>query len=287
MIIDVHAHTSDHSLWDLHTQTATITDLENFAQKHQVKKIILLATYFPFKQRGMTNLALLERIKDNPLFAMFGSLDVMNNFLLGVRELASLARKKKIIGIKLYPGYQVFDPSDSAYFDIYRLAQDFNLPVMFHTGELHHCCPTEQRQAGEFSCGDECMIDKYGYLAIPRAILGATLQFPQVKFIFSHLGNPFFEQLREVMAECSNVYTDISGQFLSASEEDTPEYRQELKEEMLKFLKLKNGIDRIMFGTDFPIQSYQDSIDLVKALDLSAEDEAKIFYQNAAKVLNL
>lgn len=146
----------------------------------------------------------------------------------------------------------------------------------------------EKREQKVFQCGyDYCKIDYLGHLSEPVAMKGAVQEYSKVNFIFSHLGNPVFDQLRRLMQSNKNIYTDISGQYLSGTCEDTPEYRQELKTELQEFLEIDTAIDRIMFGTDFPIQSYQDSIDLIKALGLSQADEEKIFWRNAKKILNI
>jgi hypothetical protein len=285
--IDFHAHTSVHKLWGLHTQTATISDLVKLADKHDLKKIVLLATYFPFKGRGLKNQELLERISGNPLFCMFGSLDVMNNFEQGLQELRELAKQGKICGIKLYPGYQVFSPSDPKVFPVYELAQEFDLPVMVHGGELHHCCQEEDRKLGHFRCGKDCKIDQYGHLSQPEAFVEAVKKFPSVNFIISHLANPYFEELRKIMSLYPNVYTDISGQFVSATAEATPEYQQLITTEIRKFLALPQGVNRLMLGTDFPIQSYEDSINLIESLNLTVAEKDQLYYLNAAKLLKL
>lgn len=287
MIIDIHAHTSNHQMLGLHTKTATIQDLEAYAKKYNIEKIVLMATYFPFKGSGLSNYELLKRVQDKELFLIFGSLDSSGDIEQGVGELKELAKQKKIAGIKLYPGYQIFDCADEKIFPVYELALKYNLPVKFHTGELHHCCSRENRGKGEFRCGDYCRIDKYGDLSKPENILPVAKHFENVKFILSHLSNPYFSQLREVMRQCSNVYTDISGQFVSATEEDTKEYRNLIKEEIIEFLKLPNGADRLMFGTDFPIQSYEDSFAIIDSLNLNSVDKNKVLYQNAKKILDL
>jgi len=287
MRIDIHAHTSDHPLWGLHVQRAAIPDLHLLARRYGVEKIVLMATYFPFKGSGLHNRELLERMGKDPLFLMFASLDVMNDLDGGLKELEELAAGDLISGIKLYPGYQDFHPSDRRVYPVYTLAARYGLPVMFHTGELHHCCPKQERDAGRGRCGTVCWVDKLQHLARPRQMERPVKDFPHARFILSHLGNPYFEELRELMAESRNVYTDISGQFLSASEEDTPNYREELRVEMCRFLELDRGIDRMLFGTDFPIQSYGDSVELVKALGLSGAEEAKIFRENARDLLGL
>jgi len=287
MIIDIHAHTSNHKMWGLHVESATITDLERWAERYGIVKTVLMATYFPYKGSGLSNRKLLERIRGNDRFLMFGSLDVMNCLKRGLVELASLARLGLIAGIKLYPGYQNFNPSDEKVFVIYELARQYRLPVMFHTGELHHCCPRGERHNGGGRCGKVCWIERLDHLSEPQAILRAAQVYPDVKFVFSHLGNPFFRQCCRVMRQCPNVYTDISGQFVSGTDEDTPEYRDELRNELRQFMQLPNAVDRIMFATDFPIQSYQDSFDIIELMSLSQADRGKVLYYNAAKLLGL
>lgn len=288
MIIDIHAHTSNKTMWELHTEHADISTLEKMAQQFGITKIVLMATYFPFKGTGLHNKRLFERIKGHPLFLMFGSLDIMNNFKNGLKELRQLAEKKLIAGIKLYPGYQDFLCSDDAIFPLYELALEFNLPVMFHSGELHHCCPKKRREDHDYPCGKTyCAIDQFKDLSRPRQVVGAIQAFPKVNFVLSHLGNPYFQELQDLMQQYQNIFTDISGQFISATNEDTPEYRKMLKKEMLKFLKIPGVIDRFMFGTDFPIQSYKDSLELIEALKLSPEEQNKILYHNANQLLHL
>jgi hypothetical protein len=287
MLIDIHAHTSVHKLWELHVDSASISDLEEAADRHGIKKIVLMATYFPFKKSGLKNDALLERIKGHDRFLMFGSLDIMNDFAAGLAELERLAENHLIAGIKLYPGYQDFSASDEAVYPVYRLAEKYRLPVMFHSGELHGCCPHSERAQEHYRC-ESCQIERLQYQSKPAQMIGAIQAFPGVNFILSHLGNPYFAETRKVMAECPNAFTDISGQFVSGrAEEDTPEYRREIIEEIKKVIALPRGIDRLLFGTDFPIQSYEDSISLIKALGLTAADEQKIFHDNAVKILHL
>lgn len=288
MIIDIHAHTSNHLMNGLHVESATVTDLEQAAEQHGIKLIVLMATYFPFKGSGLDNRRLLSRIKGNKLFKAFGSLDAMSDFDRGLNELTILAHQGDIAGIKLYPGYQDFHPADSSIFPLYQLANNYRLPVMFHAGELHDCCPKKHDRQANGKCGRVfCPLNHYAYLARPMQMMRAAQEFREVKFVISHLANPYFAELRELMAECRNVYTDISGQFVSGTDEDTESYRAEITGEIEQFLKLPDGADRLMFGTDFPIQSYDDSLDLINGLNLDPETRNKILYRNALNVLNL
>lgn len=287
MIIDIHAHNSNHKLWGLHTESATISDLEKEAKKHGIRKIFLMATYFPYKKSGLRNEELLKRIKNNNLFGMFASLDASCDINDAVKSLRRLAQNKLIIGLKLYPGYQKFNLSDKKMEAIYELAEEFKLPIAIHVGELHHCCSKEKREKRKTRCGNICPIDTFSYLARPKEAESVIRNHINVNFILAHLGNPYFSEVRDLMKKYQNVYTDMSGQFISGSDEDTPEYRKEIKNEIEKFLQIENMLDRLMFASDFPIQSYKDSIELIEMLDLPPEKKRKIYSINAIKLFNL
>jgi uncharacterized protein len=213
MIIDIHAHTSRHRLWGLHTQQADVEYLHKQAQRHGIDKIYLMATYFPLKKSGLHNYELLERIKDDALFGCFGSLDLENDFNHGYSELKELIERGLIDGIKLYPGYQNVVISDSEFWPIYELAQNFDLPVAIHMGELHHCCQRKDRNQPKLRCGlSQCPLDERGMLAHPSQLKKIANVFSKVNFIVCHLANPFFANLRELMAQSPNIYTDISFQ---------------------------------------------------------------------------
>ena len=286
MIIDVHVHTSKHKLRGLHTADADIGDIQTWATQYGISRMYILATYFPLKRSGLHNEEMLRRIEGNPLFGCFGSLDMENNLVEGIQELEQLADQEKIEGIKLYPGYQNVSLSDLTLHPIFELARKFGLPIACHMGELHHCCSKEERTAGNYRCGaDHCPLDVRSALAMPSELKAVAKKFPDVLFLASHLANPFFEELREAMSECGNIYTDISGQFLSASDEDTPEYRKFLASEITKFLHINNGVERVLFGTDFPIQSYRDTLELVNALNLNPAEKQMVLSENALRIL--
>ncbi|MCX6714934.1 MAG: amidohydrolase family protein [Candidatus Uhrbacteria bacterium] len=288
MIVDVHVHTSNHPMVGLHTADASIEAIEREADRFGIAKALVIATYFPYKGSGVPNQEMLRRIEHRDRFAMIGSLDAMNQFGAGVAELEALAREGMLVGIKLFAGYQMFHVSHPTMFPLYELAERFQLPVTIHGGELHHCCSRERRNRRDLKCGNSfCWIDRSGALAEPAVFYHAIHSFPRVNFVIAHLANPFFDQLRHLMIDCPNVYTDTSGQFLSGTDEASSEYKQMIVEELHKFLAVPNGMDRMMFGSDFPIQSFADTIELVNMLGLSEDAKEKILWQNANRVYRL
>lgn len=288
MIIDVHVHTSDKPMVGLHTADASIDAIERCADRYDLRKIFVIATYFPFKGRGVPNREMLKRIEGHERFAMIGSLDVMNRFEEGLAELEELAASGLLVGLKLFAGYQTFRISDPSIFGVYRLAQKYSLPVTIHGGELHHCCSRERRESGNLKCGNSfCWIDQNQDLARPSVFREAIRSFPEVHFVIAHLANPYFEELRHLMTEFPNVVTDLSGQFLSGTDEARSAYKALIVEELQTFLAIPNGADRLLFASDFPIQSFEDTIQLVEMLGLSEDAKEKILWRNANRVYRL
>lgn len=271
---------------DLHVVNASIAAIERAADRYGIERALVLATYFPFKGKGLHNRKLLFHLEGHPRFAAIGSLDAMNALEPGLQELETLASAEKLIGIKLYPGYQNIDLGGTGIARVLDLAHRHELPVTIHGGELHHCCSPRRRATNDLRCGNKtCWIDELGHLAHPHAIRAAVEAFPGVTFLIAHLANPFFEDLRELMRECPNVVTDISGQFVSGTQEDTPEYREEIVAEIMRFItQVPEGSQRVLFASDFPIQAFADTIALVEALPVCDQTKAEIYRHNALRV---
>ena len=288
-IIDFHVHTTSEPLWGLHTNSATIDDLRGLALKHQIEKMVLLATSFPLRGTGTTTARLIDKVDGDPLFAPFGTLNVEAGVEAGVLELDRFAKRGQLAGIKLYPGYQNFTAEDEEVFPVYELARSYNLPVIIHAGDLHECCPKKERQVGKFRCG-------YGYcplftdrkeMARPLWAFRAMRRFPTVKFVLAHLASPWHWELREIMNLCPNSFTDISGLFNSVHWHENQKAMVHLTRWIRSLIKkLPNGEDRILFATDFPIQSYEDTFQLVDRLCVSERIREKIFCENARFVLD-
>jgi len=237
--IDIHCHTTNHKLYGLHTDYARIEDILENMQKHEIEKTVLVATYFPHKGSGVKNQMLLERIEGHPELIMFGSLNMEDNLNAGIEELDCLAASEKIQGIKLYPGYQEFSPSDDKAFYVYELAEKHNIPVMLHTGSLHCSirdqydleCAVIEHRAKDTRCKGIYCIKENLYLSEPRQLTKAAKKFPKVNFIASHIGYPYFDQMIALMRACPNVYTDISG--VCKSHKETINFPIDMKDEIL------------------------------------------------------
>jgi predicted TIM-barrel fold metal-dependent hydrolase len=291
-IIDMHAHVTMNTLSGLHTSDATPAALKRLASASGIGHVVVLATKFPYKRSGVSAQFLLKQTRGDPFFTVFETVDMTRDPLDDELDaLSALLREKRISGIKLYPGYQRFSLSDIRTYPVYEIARMYDVPVMVHGGELHSCCPRREtdRKDGLFRCGyAECPLVRDAFLSAPSQILPAAQAFPEVTFIVAHMGNPLFDELRFVMERCPNVHTDTSGQIVSGSpESNDSRVREWIVSNMLEVIRQPRGIERVLFGSDFPIQSYEDSIGFIDRLPLSSSEKDRILFQNAQTILHL
>ena len=109
-----------------------------------------------------------------------------------VEELRGMLVAGEIKGLKIYPGYEPFYPADQKFEPAYKLAEEFDVPVMIHTGDTY-------APQGKV---------KYSH---PLNVDEVAVDYPKVKFLICHLGNPWFRDCMEVVYKNENLYTDISG----------------------------------------------------------------------------
>jgi uncharacterized protein len=270
--IDIHCHTTNRKLKDMLVEDASLDELMGKMYEHNVEKTVVLATYFPHKQSGVSNFRLANWIDNNPKFVMFGSLDFEHYFYQGYNELEEMADKKMMKGIKIYTGYQEIDLKSDKFSKVVDLARKYDLPMMFHCGYSY------------------ASMRKYGKMAIttvlsPGEIAPIAKKNEDVNFILSHLGKPSFDNTREVITKNSNVYTDMSGII------DSKYHAHEIPMcvEQIKQMLYEAGPKKLLFGTDFPVQTHEHSIRFIEESmkEFSLEDKHEVYYGNAKRLLRI
>jgi predicted TIM-barrel fold metal-dependent hydrolase len=108
-----------------------------------------------------------------------------------VEQLEHCVKTLGLKGLKLGPVYQHFDPQDRKHWPLFKKAQEFNLPIMWHQGTTF---PSNARL-------------KWG---LPLQLEDIALDFPDLRMIIAHLGHPWEEDMVVLIRKCPNVYTDIS-----------------------------------------------------------------------------
>jgi len=268
--IDIHTHTTNRPVPGVVSNSCSVEYLQKKMKEHDVVKSVVLASYFPHKTSGISNFRLYTWIRDKPEFSLFGSLDFEHYFFQGMNELTELGDMGKLDGVKIYTGYQNIDLNGNKLKEVVKLAHKYEVPMTFHCGYSHSA------------------LRKYGKPAITDLVGPKDLEFlarenPEVKFLAAHMAKPFLDEIIEVTKQNPNVYTDMSGLMHSGPEnKELPRVTEEVK----KYLE-QAGPDKLMFGTDFPVQTHEDSIYIVENAmqGFSENDKKKVYYDNARRFL--
>ncbi|NNJ89175.1 MAG: amidohydrolase family protein [Eudoraea sp.] len=195
-----------------------------------------------------------------------------NNHFLSIEELRLKHKEGKldVLG-EVAPNYQGILPTDDSLKDYYDLAEELGVPIAYHL----------------FPGGPP----GGAYIMYPeiRAFQGKPLQLeeilfshPRMKIYIMHAGWPYLEDMKALMYAHPQVYVDLG----------VIDWVLPVKEfhHFLKGLVDAGFGKRIMFGTDSMIwvDTIDDAIAAINSADfLSMEQKEDIFYNNAARFLNL
>lgn len=141
----------------------------------------------------------------------------------------------------------------------------------------------------------------YDILIFPQhlsAALQLVEQFPQQRFVVDHVAKPYIKDGNidewkaglQQLAQHSNVYCKISGM---VTEADWKTWTADQLKPYIDVVVESFGIDRIMFGSDWPVclvaSSYNKWIETVQNYfaSFSTEDQQKVFSSNAIKFYQL
>lgn len=168
-----------------------------------------------------------------------------------LKELKSMGMK----GIKLHPDYQGVCFDDIRYERIVSYASELDMMILVHAG-----------------------ID----IGLPNpvkctpAMSAKVLRSTQTKsLVLAHMGGwKMWNEVEEVLVGTDAYF-------------DTAFVHQFIDREQFCRIVNNHGSDKILFATDSPWSDQREAVAWLKACNFSKEDEAKIFYQNAQKVLKL
>jgi uncharacterized protein len=160
--------------------------------------------------------------------------------------------------LKLHPNNQHFDVADPAVTDVVRRATAAGLPVLFDAYS-----PWDADQPGKF-------------VTLARAV-------PEARLILAHAHGPSFPQLvvYDFMARYPwwprRVWVDISATVsLLAGSPFAEQFAWVLR---------KIGLDRVVYGSDYPLDDPVEAIAAVRSLGFSDAELAAVLYDNAAALL--
>ena len=186
----------------------------------------------------------------------FSSVDPTNGDA-AVAELERAIRQLGLKGLKLVPPVQKFSPADEKFNPLWEKVVELDIPVWIHTG---HQLSTEGSEA------------KYGHPSLIDTLAG---RFPEMKIIMGHLSFPWFWEAWSICCRRKNVYVDTSGYGCLFNHFPWDAFT-------------KFDIEhKILFGTDYPLLTFDEAVRDVQNLPIEEQFKAKILYQNAAALLGI
>ncbi len=175
-------------------------------------------------------------------------------------------------GVKIHPVYQNADLDDVRYLRIMDRCAELGLMVVTHAGLDIGYSPDVVR------CS-------------PAMAAHVLSLIPGLTLVMAHMGGwKCWEEAASVLSGTS-AYVDTAFSTGCYHPLDDGFWKEE-DTRMLdgeRFMKMiaAFGADRVLFGTDSPWSSQEESLSFLMALPLGEEDRRKILYENAAKLLGL
>jgi uncharacterized protein len=161
--------------------------------------------------------------------------------------------------LKLHPNTQEFDVAQPAVARVVRRAAEHGLPVLFDAYS-----PWDANQPGKF--------------------VNLAMELPEARLILAHAHGPAFPQLLfyDILARDPwwrrNVWIDISvtGLMLAGGP----------FADQFAWVLRKVGVDRVVFGSDYPLDDPLTAARAVARLGFTDEEQAAILHDNAAALLD-
>ena len=202
------------------------------------------------KQVKSINEFISYEVKAHPdLFTGFGTLhpdsdDIQSDF----DYLVELDLK----GVKLHPDFQRFALNEEKAFEIGKIIDEADLPVLIHCGDF-----------------------RYNY-SNPEQLKPFLEKFPNLTVIGAHFaGWSVWEEATKKLASFKNLYVDLSSSLYALSPETA-----------LNLIHTY-GSDRVLWGTDYPMWDCVSEMEYFNKLNLNDSERKQILFDNASKLLKI
>lgn len=258
MIIDSHTHLED--------EKYTVEDLIASMDEAGIDFSLLIAGSAPLGDKGVTTEQVVKICTKNPRLKAVGNVEYRNLSNDQIQTLIEYLKQGKMYGVKLYPGYEDFYPADEKLFPLYEQCQALGKPVIFHTGLLAQELPGKLKQSH------------------PLNIDELAQEFPALKIIMAHFGNPWVIDGTMVAWRNKNVYVDLSGYF---GEKISKSEVRFFKNDLRILSGWLQGFHKCLFGTDYPIAHQSEYLKVVKQLPFSSAEKELVFWKNAKEIFGL
>lgn len=264
MIIDVHTHLNNYHEDRVRDIRECLDELQAAMERNKVDYALVLTSYKVTPHRPATG-KVIEMTAEYPNIFVVAGISYLHYKERDLHEVSDYLDEGLVRGLKLYPGYEPFYPHDSRCQVLYDLAREYDVPVMFHSGDTY----SPQGKV------------RYSH---PIHIDDVAVDNPDLKLVICHIGNPWIRDCMEVVYKNKNVFADVSGLVLGNFEDQFEKYMLQQIREMIMYA----GEPRyLLYGTDWPICTMESYIKFMHGLELSDKARQMIMWKNAAALFKL
>ena len=260
-VIDAHAHLQLDEQMQMSGQLHQVDDYLRVAANIDLRAIGVLVMAPPDdldRTRKQNDLVLkLSATGSGPWYAMCSVHPYDGDAALGELERVAAAGAR---GVKLHPNTQDFDVADKRVAAVVAKAGELNLPILFDAYS-----PFDANQPGK--------------------IVRLAMVARQSKIILAHMHGPrllellVYENLPRYPWWPANVWHDLS--WAAATWAGSPYGEQ------FSWVCRRVGIERVLFGSDYPLGHPVEALTALDSLGFSNEEIASIAHDNAASLFRL
>ncbi len=185
-------------------------------------------------------------------------------------------------GIKMHPGMFSFFPNDEALFPAYEKCQELGLPVLADSGPWPPPHVLVKFPSPVASSHPESVVN-YGE---PVNWAQVAEAFPRLTIVLAHIGAAWWDERIELAQKYPNIFFDTSQGFASPDRIPYCSHRSLAEEDVVRVFR-KIGVERIMFGTDFPALDPQPQWEQLLRMPFSDEEKKMLFADNAKRILGV
>jgi uncharacterized protein len=230
-------------------------ELIAFMDAGQVDKAMLAAWCGP---RGWisTNERIADIVRQRP-DRLFGMAAVnLANPREAVHELRHAIIDYRFKALRVIPWLWSLPPNDKHYYPLYVACIELGIPFCTQVGHTGPLMPSETGRPVPY-------LDE------------VALTFPELTIVAGHIGHPWTAEMIGLAWKHDNVYIDTSAYL--------PKY---YPPELVHFMKTY-GQDKVLFGTNFPMLTFERCRSQVAGLELPPAAEEKFLRTNAERVFKL
>jgi len=237
--------------------SGTIEDLTDCSRAIGASHVLVCSTATHPGQASSINLFINEARRKNrtavmsdpkmPQFIAFGTSfpgDDPDAITRDIEQVLELS----LSGIKLHPDFQHLAADSEGIMTMCRVL-DGQLPILIHAGDLRTTASSPERIA-----------------RLARA-------FPEQTFLAAHFGGwSVWPQVLQYLADLPNVLVDSSSSLMLMSQTDARKLIDGF------------GVDRVLFGTDYPAEDPAEELVRFMSLPLNDAERRAILYENARRL---